>query len=331
MVALPCGPDISLGAAAAVLGLRTEDARRTLESLVDASLLESPAPDRYRYYDLVRLHARACAERDEPQEQRTAARLRLLDFYLATAARVYTMNRPAEPLLDHLESTRHPGRAFDDWNSALDWLYTEAGNLLACARASAGGPMLRRAADLLLVTKDLADAGTGARQYEQTIAHPLTAAQDARDTHAEGRLRLPMIHLYVMAGRLDEADRQAQTAMALRRHCKDPVLSSQALNESGIIASMHGRHEDAETLLTQALAAFRSYGAQNSVASALANLARTYQDTGRTDEGVALAEQCLALYQEIGATVRLAAGHYELGVTLTQAGRPEDALHQLEP
>ncbi|KAA6223613.1 AfsR family transcriptional regulator [Streptomyces albofaciens JCM 4342] len=329
LVALPCGLDISLGAAAAVLGLGTEEARRTLEFLVDTSLLESPAPDRYRYHDLVRLYARACAERDEPPERCAAARSRLLDHYLATAARVYTMNRPGEPLLDHLEPTRYPGLAFDDRESALEWLYTEAGNLLACARASAGGSMLRRAADLLLVTKDLADSGTGARQYEQTVVRLLTAALAARDARAEGRLRLLMIHLHVMAGRLAEADREARAAMALRRHCADPVLSSHALNESGIIAGLQGRHDDAEALLTQALAAYRSYGNHNSAASVLGNLARTYQDTGRITEGVDLAEQCLALYREIGATVRLATGHYELGVALKQAGRPEDALRHL--
>ncbi|MFK8844994.1 BTAD domain-containing putative transcriptional regulator [Streptomyces sp. Ac-502] len=330
LVSLPCGPDISLGAAAAVLGLGTEDAGRTLESLVDTSLLESPAPDRYRYHDLVRLYARACAERDESPERREAARSRLLDHYLATAARVYTMNRPGEPLRDHLASTRYPGLTFKDRGSALEWLYTEAGNLLSCARVAADGPLLRRAADLLLVTRDLADSGTGARQYEQTIDRLLTAALQAQDAHAEGRLRLLMTHIHIMAGRLAEADREARAAMALRRHCADPVLSSNALNESGIIASLQGRHEDAESLLTQALAAFRSDGNQNGVASVLGNLARTYQDTGRIAEGVGLAEQCLALYREIGATMRLAGGHYELGVALTQAGRPEDALRQLD-
>ncbi|MFI2238112.1 AfsR/SARP family transcriptional regulator [Streptomyces chrestomyceticus] len=330
LVALPCGPDICLGAAAAVLGLGTEEARQTLESLVDTSLLESPAPDRYRYHDLLRLYARARADRDEPPEQHAAARSRLLDHYLATAARVYTMNRPGEALADHLEPTRYPGTVFDDRKGALEWLYTEAGNLLACARGSTGRPLLRRAADLLLVTRDLADSSTGARQYEQTIICLLTATLEAQDAHAEGRLRLLMIHMDIMAGRLAAADSQAQAAMALRHRCADPVLSSNALNESGIIASLQGRHEDAESLLKQALAACRSYGNHNSAASALGNLARTYQDTGRIAEGVELAEQCLALYRHIGATMRLAGGHYELGVALMQAGRPEDALRQLE-
>lgn len=66
-----------------------------LESLVDTSLLESAAPGRYRYHDLVRLYARACAERDEqPPVERELALSRLLDFYLATAAGVYALERP---------------------------------------------------------------------------------------------------------------------------------------------------------------------------------------------------------------------------------------------
>src|SRR6185369_17761821 len=100
---------ISLPAAAAVLDLPEEDTEDLLESLVDTSLLESAAPGRYRYHDLVRLYARACAERDEqPPSERAAAMSRLLDFYLSTAAGVYAIERPGDRLVDHLEPTAHP-------------------------------------------------------------------------------------------------------------------------------------------------------------------------------------------------------------------------------
>ncbi|MGW1732965.1 BTAD domain-containing putative transcriptional regulator, partial [Streptomyces sp. NPDC001999] len=65
LLGLADGPDISLAAAAALLNLEVHAAEDLLESLVDTSLLESAAPGRYRYHDLVRLYARACAERDE--------------------------------------------------------------------------------------------------------------------------------------------------------------------------------------------------------------------------------------------------------------------------
>ncbi|WP_435853881.1 hypothetical protein [Streptomyces sparsogenes] len=75
-------PDISLPAAAALLDLDPRHTEDLLESLVDASPLDSVAPGRYGCQDLVRLYARACAERDEPPEHRDAA----LSRRLATAA-----------------------------------------------------------------------------------------------------------------------------------------------------------------------------------------------------------------------------------------------------
>ncbi len=86
LLGLADGPDISLAAAAALLNLDAHTAEDLLEALVDTSLLESAAAGRYRYHDLVRLYARACAERDEQEAEREAALSRLLDFYLATAA-----------------------------------------------------------------------------------------------------------------------------------------------------------------------------------------------------------------------------------------------------
>ncbi|MBU3867829.1 winged helix-turn-helix domain-containing protein, partial [Streptomyces sp. 4503] len=131
LLGLADGPDISLAAAAVALELDTFDTEELLESLVDASLLESAAPGRYRYHDLVRLYARDRAERHQSAAEREAALSRLLSFYLATAARVYAMERPGDRLGDHLAPADHPGLVFPHQDAALDWLFTEADCLLA--------------------------------------------------------------------------------------------------------------------------------------------------------------------------------------------------------
>lgn len=77
LTSLVRGPEIPLAAAAAALALSPQQAEDLMESLVDVSLLESPSPAHYRYPDLVRLHARSCAERDETPEEVEAALSRL--------------------------------------------------------------------------------------------------------------------------------------------------------------------------------------------------------------------------------------------------------------
>ena len=51
------GSSISLAAAAALVGAPEDDTADALETLVDANLLESPAPDWYRFHDLLRVYA----------------------------------------------------------------------------------------------------------------------------------------------------------------------------------------------------------------------------------------------------------------------------------
>ncbi|MFC4121670.1 NB-ARC domain-containing protein [Nonomuraea zeae] len=53
------GADFSLDAAAALLDTTAIQARRLLDQLLDAHLLQEPAPGRYRFHDLVRDHASA--------------------------------------------------------------------------------------------------------------------------------------------------------------------------------------------------------------------------------------------------------------------------------
>ncbi len=213
LLGLADGPDLSLAAAAAVLDLPLDETEDLLESLVDTSLVESAAPGRYRYHDLVRLYARACAERDEqPPGEREAAMSRLLDFYLASAARVYAIERPGDRTVDHLEVTEHAGQDFGDDTKALDWLHAEAACILACVQQSLGPSTLRRAVDLLLASKDLAESGASSLRYESATCAARDAAAALQDAHAEGRARVTLSQVRGNTGRFDEAAPEADRA-----------------------------------------------------------------------------------------------------------------------
>ncbi|MEV0777309.1 AfsR/SARP family transcriptional regulator [Streptomyces sp. NPDC050433] len=331
LLGLADGPDISLAAAAAVLDLPPHKTEVLLESLVDTSLVESAAPGRYRYHDLVRLYARACADRDEqPPTGKDLALHRLLDFYLATAARVYTIERPGDRLENHLEPTEYGGLVFTDRQEAQDWLYAEADCLLACARQAAGGTTrLRVAVDLLWAAQDLAESGANSKSYEAAARSALVAAREAGDARTEGRARTSMTNVHLVAGRYEEADEEARQAAALAQSVGDPAPVYWSDNDRGIIALGQGRFKDAEAHLLKAMEGSRADGNRPGEASALCNLSRIQHSLGRTSRAIALAEQGVQVYDSIGHTLRLSNARFALGIALTNAGRHKEALEQL--
>ncbi|MFD7290836.1 BTAD domain-containing putative transcriptional regulator [Streptomyces sp. NPDC059863] len=331
LLGLADGPDLSLAAAAAVLDLPLHDAEDLLESLVDTSLLESAAPGRYRYHDLVRLYARACAERDEqPPSEREAALSRLLDFYLATAASVFALERPGDRLVDHLEPTTYPGLSFTDRHDAQDWLYAEADCLLAFVRQCSGTTTLRRAVDLLWACVDLAESGANSKQYEEAAGVLRKSARAAGDQRAEARALVILANVHQLVGRFEEADEEAGQAHRHAEAARDPLPSCWAANAQGVIALFQGRHAEGEKYLTRSLEWFRAAADRAGEASALCNLSRIRLATGRTSSAVALAQQGIDIYDGLGHSLRGANGRYALGLALTQAGQLGDATQRLQ-
>ena len=87
------GPSISAAAAAALFGMPEHLAEDALETLVDAHLLESTSPDRYKFHDLLRVYSSERAVADLPEPDRDAAIGRLLRWYMQTSDAA-----PSEPV-----------------------------------------------------------------------------------------------------------------------------------------------------------------------------------------------------------------------------------------
>ncbi|MFE3401375.1 AfsR/SARP family transcriptional regulator [Streptomyces anulatus] len=327
LLGLADGPDMSSAAAAAMLDRPVAETEDLLELLVDTSMLESATPGRYRYHDLVRLYARACAERDEqPPGEQDAAMSRLLDFYLATAASVYAIERPGDRLVDDLMVTDGPGLRFTDEYAALDWLFSEASCLLACVQQAASTSRIRRAIDLLWAAKDLTESGAYSRQYEVTTKAMCEASRAAGDVRAEGRARTALADVLLDSGHIEPAETQAQLAAELVGSTHDATAISWVANNRGLICLHRGRHAEAKVFFEQAIAGFRALDNRPLEATSLGNLARAHLSVGDTAAAVEIAHRCLATQAEFGRTVRLANGHYVVGIALTRADRLPEAL-----
>lgn len=254
---------------------------------------------------------------------------RLLDFYLATAAQVFAIERPGDRLIDHLEPTRYGGLRFGDRQDALDWLYSEAGPLLSTARQAFRGTRLRRGVDLLWAAKDLGESGANSRQYESAAVAAKEAARAAGDHRAEGRARTALINVHLVAGRYDEAEDEASRAVELARAVGDAIALHWASNDRGIIALIQGRSAEAETHLLTAIDGSREDGNAPLEASALCNLSRVRLAMGNTAHAIRLAQEGIRIYDRLGLTLRLANARYALGLAYTSAGRADEALTEL--
>jgi DNA-binding SARP family transcriptional activator len=329
LLSLPDGPDISLPAAAAALDLDVYEAEELLEALVDISLIESAAPARYRFHDLLRLYARECAERDEAGPERCAALSRVMDFYLASAACTYEWENPGDRVLDHLAPTTHPGLTFEDREEALEWLFSESQDLLATVQQAADDGcegLMRRAVDLLLVTQDLMESGVYARQYEQATRALVSTAQDLGDPVVQGRGRVLLGQLLCMSGRFQQAETESAQAMVQGLAADDPITRSYAPNLRGIVALYGRRTEEGTRYLEQALATFRADGNRHGEAATLSNLARAQTEASDIRGALASTELAVRIYRELGAGFRLGNGLYAMGTALTTAGQLGEAV-----
>lgn len=176
-----------------------------------------------------------------------------------------------------------------------------------------------------MATSALAESGSYVRQYELGATAMKQAAQDAGDAHAEARARSVLTGIHLATGHFDRADAEARKAGPLGVEAGDPISSSYALNDRGLVANYQNRHLDAEGFLDRALEAFRSYGNESAEASALCNLSRVHTELGKTDTAIALAEQALSIHDHLSVSMRRATTLYALGIALTTAKRLVEA------
>ncbi|WP_424527868.1 AfsR/SARP family transcriptional regulator [Sphaerisporangium viridialbum] len=330
LLSLPNGPDISVQAAAAVLSLSTIETEDMLESLVDVSLLEAPAPGRYRFHDLLRLFARKQAEVSEDPSAGALALRRLLGFYLASAQAAHRLAYEGSVISDHLVSTGITGRSFGGADEAVAWLTIEAEALFAAigqmAEIVPTHETLLPAADLLVAMEPLLESGAYVREFAGRTGAVLSAAQAIGDKSSELRCRYVLGRVLFGANRLSDAEEQFRAALALSETTGDRIVTGEIFNALAVVAGRQRRHEEALTWYDSALKAYREIGAAAGEALVASYSARDHLGLGHPEEAIAAAERGLAIFSELGSGAGTARARYHLGIVLSRVGRLTEAV-----
>lgn len=328
MLGLWQGPTIGLTAAAALLGEPEEDVADALEVLVDAQLLQAPAPDRYRFHDLLRAYAAERASAEEPEQACAAAVRRLLDWYLysvAAMASIVSPNRDQVPL-DPPDATFQP-MGFAAPGQALNWCEIERANLVAATQQAAACGLDAVAWKLPVTALSFFNRRTYRAEWVTTHRVALASARRAGDRAAEAWVLNSLGIVYAQQG-LPEAIACFEQALTIRREAGDQRGEAQAANNLANTYLLLRRFDELEPF-QQALAIQRRLGYRFGEAVALNNLGEAYRQLGRLDESISCLHQAGQIFSAMGdARGEGYAWHY-LGQAYLESGRIDEALDHL--
>ncbi|MFC4910963.1 AfsR/SARP family transcriptional regulator [Actinomadura gamaensis] len=323
LLALPEATALSAGAAAAALGaddaIAVED---VLESLVDLGLLDSPAPGRYRYHDLLWLFARQTAERLDTATERAAVPVRLLTHLLTVQRSVTGLVRPG--LFAPNVSAAEEEIAFGSAARARDWTFEHLDVMLSVLRQVAREKTApATAADLLFTLDPLLEEGYRWSEVEPAAR---TLADAAPGPYAEGRARYVLGRVAVHTSRLDEAERAAARAAELAGLVGDTALRVASHDLLAHVAFYRLRPREAADHLERALTLGREVGDRAGEMERLASLAYTHVELDEPARAIDWAEDARALARELGYGAGEAYALYTLGMALDRAGRLDEAV-----
>jgi DNA-binding SARP family transcriptional activator len=365
LLGLWTGPSFSLPAAAALLGETEDTTADALDVLVDAHLLESPAPDRYRFHDLLRVYAADRARTQQTESDCAAAIGRMLTWYLHTAeaaAKIISAHHARVPL-GPLPAGVHP-LSFSSLDEALAWCEAERPGLRAATRLAASSGLHEIAWKLPAATMSfyyrrshwgdwvatheagLASArALGDRQAEAWMLNNLGMAYGDQhrqecagyfeqalaiyrtigDPRGETRAANNVASAWFNLGRFDEALAAGLRSLEIQRSKGNRYGEGIALGVLGGSCQRLGRFAEAIDHLQAALASFRELGDRMAEADSLSDLGEAYLGLGRVSEAVGALTLSLGIWRGIGDRRGLAATLLRLGRAQQTAGDAEQA------
>ena len=275
---------------AASAALPTAEARHLLALLADANLLDDTAGGRYRFHDLIRLHALAKAQDEEPESERAGAVRRMLDWYLTTvteAGEVITPYRHDQPR----DVTFYPAEPirFAGVDAALDWLEQELPNVA-------------------VVIKFAADHGY------PTVAWQLVDA---------------LWPLFLRQGHYAERLDLDRVGLAAARASGQAEAEAKMLDRIGGDLMTLGQLDEASQCFGQALAIWRTVGDDHRIAISLRRLGLTEQSAGRTQDALELYAQAQEAFERLGELRLAGLNLIDVGTALIETGRAHEAIGRL--
>jgi DNA-binding SARP family transcriptional activator/tetratricopeptide (TPR) repeat protein len=331
LLGLHPGREFELCSVAALADLPVRPARLAADELARLHLIREAGSGRYTMHDLLRDYARERCEQQEPDTERRAAAVRLLDELAASAAAamdlLYPYERNRRPSAADLPAAR---RGFETPGAAEVWLEAETETLLAAAHLAAD---LGLAAHVSLLSGTLHRRLHTAGRFDAMLdLHGLAARllHELGETAAEGAALHDLGLAHHRLARYPEAEAHLRQALAIARKHGDRTGESGALHGLGMIRYRLGDLAEALAHFEEALAVTRALGDRVAEGALLGNIGLVHEWRGEAEAAIDHYRRALAIHRAAGFRVGEGDALNNLAIVHRQAGRTEAAIALLE-
>ncbi|HEV2371223.1 MAG TPA: BTAD domain-containing putative transcriptional regulator [Streptosporangiaceae bacterium] len=358
LLGLHPGPDINTPAAASLAGIPRHHTHQALAELTHAHLVTQHLPGRYTLHDLLRAYAAELADRHDSDDERQAARRRMLDHYLHTAFAAAMILYPTrQPVAVQVPGAGAAPQPLVGYQQAFAWCEAEYRVLLALAKQAAAAGFDRHAWQIPWALAHFLNRRGLWQEQLATQQVAVAAAGRLGDTDAQARAHYHLGDTYRLLGDHDLARRHLTQALALFEGLGDQANAEHglaqvdesdhdyrhalaharralrhyqaadhrpgeaaALNATGWYLSQLGAHEEAVEHCQRALAAGRELGDPVVAAAALDSLGYAWRHLGRHDQALACYREAAEILEQLGDRPQLASTLTRLGDAQAAAG-----------
>jgi tetratricopeptide (TPR) repeat protein len=302
------GAVFGLGVASAIADRPAAETETAIYELVERNLLNEIAEHRFRYHDLLLVHARQLSSRVDDDDSLADAARRMVEWYLdGTVAADHTMRPTRRRVGPRFQEPPKP--VFSERHDALRWLLTERANLTSAVRTAED-----REWDNLVW--EFCEALWGFVPYAPSDWSALyrsgvAAARRCGHNVAETRMRIYLGSTLTAQRRYDEAIEENARALRLAEETGNIFSTATALTELAAARQGKGQLHTALANLRQAKEIRVAVDKTRAIAQCQRQIGSLLTELGQYEEAVAELRQALD---------RVPAADTERSLILTELG-----------
>jgi len=321
------GPDVNAAAAASLAGVPLGEARKALDELTHAHLIEEHVPGRFTFHDLVRGYAAGQARAAGKGEKLAAAERRLLDHYLRTAHAGMMLMYPARHRIKLPPPVRGvTPEAFVAYEQALAWFQAEHQVLMAAVAHAASHGLDEYCWRLAWTLASQLNRRGLIHDYAASQRIALSAAERLNDLEGVGHIRHELAHACARLGDIEESDAHLRESLRVFTRLDDQVSVAEVQHGLAALLDQQGRYAEALTHARESLRLRRSFGDRAKLAYSENAVGWLCARLGQYEDALRHCRRAVELHRESGARSGAADALDSIGFACRGLGDYEQAI-----